>query len=216
MCLIDLSKAFDKMNHYALLIKLMERKMPLQLITIFALWFRCSKTCVKWGNCLSFFFPLTAGVRQGGVLSPSLFSIYIDSLVDKVIACKLGCHVSCISVSILLYADDIVLLSPTVTGLQELFQVCESELNALDMKINAQKTICVRFGPAFGATCGNLITSNNSLIRWVNSCRYLGIYFVSGRVLRCSYDEAKCKFSEHSTRFLVKLDVLHQRKLHLV
>lgn len=205
MCLIDLSKAFDKMNHYALLIKLMERKMPLQLITIFALWFRCSKTCVKWGNCLSFFFPLTAGVRQGGVLSPSLFSIYIDSLVDKVIACKLGCHVSCISVSILLYADDIVLLSPTVTGLQELFQVCESELNALDMKINAQKTICVRFGPAFGATCGNLITSNNSLIRWVNSCRYLGIYFVSGRVLRCSYDEAKCKFFRAFNSILSKI-----------
>ena len=96
--------------------------------------------------------------------------------------------------SILLYADDIVLLSPSVTGLQELLQICESELNALDMKINAQKTTCIRFGPAFGATCANLITCSNSLIRWATSCRYLGIYFVNGRVLRCSFDEAKCKF----------------------
>ena len=194
MCLIDLSKAFDKMNHHALLIKLMERNMPLNLINIFALWFHSSRTSIKWNNCFSFSFPMTAGVRQGGVLSPFLFSIFIDSLVHKVIASKLGCHVSYICVSILLYADDIVLLSPTVTGLQELFQICESELNALDMKINYHKTICIRFGPAFGTKCENLVTSSKNPIRWANSCRYLGTYLVSFRMLRCSYDEAKCKF----------------------
>jgi hypothetical protein len=41
-----------------------------------------AQTCVKWGNQMSHFFLLRAGVRQEGVLSP-LFSVYIDGLVDK-------------------------------------------------------------------------------------------------------------------------------------
>ena len=94
---------------------------------------------------------MTAGVRQGGVLSPLLFSIYVDGLVDKVNACRQGCYISCINFSIIMYADDIVLLAPTITSLQILLQTCETELDSLDMKINTCKTVCLRFGPAFDA-----------------------------------------------------------------
>ena len=55
VCALDLSKAFDRMNHYALLLKLMDRRLPNQLLTIFELWFSISVTCVKWnGHVLSF------------------------------------------------------------------------------------------------------------------------------------------------------------------
>jgi hypothetical protein len=120
----------------------MERKLPVQLINLFKQWFCCSQTCIKWGNCFSYFFPLKAGVRQGGVLSPILFSIYMDSLIDKISSCKYGCYISCINCSIIMYADDIVLLAPTVTGLQMLLLACENELNSLDMILNTKK-ICL-------------------------------------------------------------------------
>ena len=54
-----------------------------ELLSLLEHWFSISVTCVRWGSCYSHFFSLLAGVRQGGVLSPLLFAIFIDSLVDK-------------------------------------------------------------------------------------------------------------------------------------
>ena len=50
-------------------------------------------------------------------------------------------------VSIFLYADDIILLCPSVNGLQRLLRVCERAIEDIDMKINASKTVCMRIGP---------------------------------------------------------------------
>jgi len=43
-------------------------------------------------------------------------------------------------VCLFLYADDIILLSPSVSGLQRLLRVCEMAINEIDMKVNASKT----------------------------------------------------------------------------
>jgi hypothetical protein len=100
VCTLDLSKAFDRMNHFALLIKLINRNIPINLLSIFENWFCVSVTCVKWVGHLSNFFILSVGVRQGGVLSPVLFAIFIDSLVDKVKLANVGCYISLICCSI--------------------------------------------------------------------------------------------------------------------
>jgi len=55
---------------------------------------------------LSHFFRLLTGARQGGVLFPFLFAIFIDSVVDKVRATNAGCYLSSVCMSIILYADD--------------------------------------------------------------------------------------------------------------
>jgi retron-type reverse transcriptase len=105
VCSLDLSKAFDIMNHYILLTKLIRRNLPLVLLNIMELWFKVSKTCVKWEGCESHFFSLMAGLRQGGVLSPLLFAIFIDDLVDVVRRINVGCCISRICCAIFLYAD---------------------------------------------------------------------------------------------------------------
>jgi hypothetical protein len=194
VCALDLSKAFDRMNHYALLIKLMDRQIPIQLLIILETWFYVSITCVKWDKEVSYFFILIAGVRQGGVLSPFLFAIFIDDIVDKVKLANVGCFISSICCSIFLYADDILIISPTVTGLQILLNVCEAELSDLDMSINVNKSLCIRFGRKFDAPCAELATANGGSIKWVAECRYLGVYFVSGHLFRCSFSDAKCRF----------------------
>jgi len=63
---------------------------------------------VKWGLVYSDYFSLACGVPQGGVLSPCLFAIFIDSVVDRVTKSGLGCYFNMTCFSILLYADDIV------------------------------------------------------------------------------------------------------------
>ena len=90
ICALDLSKAFDKMNHYGLFIKLMERLIPSNILVLLERWFSLSVTCVKWCNLLSTRYSITCGIRQGGVLSPYLFAIYIDSLVRVMRWCRDG------------------------------------------------------------------------------------------------------------------------------
>ena len=93
-----------------------------------------------------------------------------------------------------MYADDILLVAPTVSGLQNLLTVCENELKDIDMYINVKKSMCLRFGARYNVECANLTSVGGGELQWVESCRYLGVYFVSGRSFRCSYHMAKVKF----------------------
>ena len=93
-----------------------------------------------------------------------------------------------------LYADDIILLAPSVSGLQRLLSVCEEEIEELDMKMNTSKTVCMRIGRRHSNSCEALTLRNGDRLQWVETCRYLGVYVVSGQTFCCSFDNAKKKF----------------------
>ena len=76
------------MNHHGLFIKLMEKRIPVMLLRVIEHWFSIGNTCVKWGTYFSHSFKLLCGVRQGGVLSPYLFAVYIDSVYQKAAATR--------------------------------------------------------------------------------------------------------------------------------
>ena len=65
------------------------------------------------------FFSISNGVRQGGILSPKLFFIYIDDLSDKVVKCTVGCYIVNLCMNRVMYADDICLMAPSSAALQE-------------------------------------------------------------------------------------------------
>ena len=117
LCAIDLSKASDKVNHDALFLKLMNRRIPNELLNILVVWLFSCYLCVKWLNVWSDMLRVDFGVRQGPVLSPFPFAVYLDDLV------KLCNRKSNVFIS--LYADDILLLAPSVCELDNLFKICE-------------------------------------------------------------------------------------------
>ena len=129
-------------------------------------------------------------MRQGGVLSPVLFAIFIDSVVDKVKSTGLGCYFFSVCVSIFLYADDILLIAPSVCALQTLLDACGKELTCLDMQINTKKSVCIRIGVRYNTECARLNLAQGELLQ----CRYLGVYVLSGRPFRYSYDHNKCQY----------------------
>jgi hypothetical protein len=74
---LDISKAFDHVDHAVLFWRLLDIGVPVNIVKLLSAWYNASFACVRWGSCLSSRFSLTSGVRQGGVLSPLLFNVYI-------------------------------------------------------------------------------------------------------------------------------------------
>ena len=77
---LDASKAFDIISHWTLFRKLIDRNVPMYLIKILCYWYQHQLMSVRWRYFISNVFKVTNGVRQGGILSPKLFNIYIDRL----------------------------------------------------------------------------------------------------------------------------------------
>ena len=63
---------------------------------------------VRWSRILSEGFQVSNGVRQGGILSPYLFIVYIDDLSAALTKCRTGCCIDDMNINHLMYADDLV------------------------------------------------------------------------------------------------------------
>ena len=70
----------------------------------------------------------------------------IDSLINHVHNRQIGCMYNFVNACIVMYADDILLLAPSVHSLQILVSACESMLGQLDFAINVRKSACIRIG----------------------------------------------------------------------
>ena len=143
---MDASKAFDKVLHNGLFLKLIKRNVPIGFVKLLKNWYSRLSCMVRWNGKLGTAFPVLCGVRQGGILSPFLFAIYVDDLISSLRQCGYGVHIGNLFVGCVVYADDIVLLSVTCFGLQKLMDVCESYSGPRDIKFNPAKSQVVRFG----------------------------------------------------------------------
>jgi len=86
----------------------------------------------------------------------------------------------------MLYADDILLLAPSVTALQKLLWAYEQEFHFIAMPINVKKSCCMRNGARHGKLCANIRTLDGRDLAWVEEIRYLGVLIVrSFRFKRC-------------------------------
>ena len=147
-CYLDASKAFDRVNHWTLFNKLVKRGVPSYLIKILVYWYRNQSFCVRWGNTYSDFFLISNGVRQGSILSPLLFNVYIDDLNLELNATKLGCKMGGIQMNNFSYADDMVILAPSMKALRKLISTCELYAIENDIIYNVKKTEYMIFKPS--------------------------------------------------------------------
>ena len=181
-CFLDASKAFDRVNHSILFEKLAKRGIPTYILRILIFWYQHQKMCVKWGSLTSDLFYVSNGVRQGSILSPHFFSVYVDDLSSQLNKLKVGCVLGESIINHLLYADDIALISPSSAGLKKLLTVCEKFGKENDMLFNASKSAIMlsksSLMPYFHIPIFNL---NGNSINVVENFKYLG-HFISANL----------------------------------
>ena len=136
---------------------------------------------------------MNCGTRQGGVCSPALFTVFIDDLLLRLQNSGFGCHVRYICFNAFMYADDLLLLSISISELQDMIDICKSELDILDMKINIKKSMCMRIGNRFNMLASGILIDANP-IPWTNEIRYLGLFITIARTFTCNMHHAKLKF----------------------
>ena len=103
---------------------------------------------VESGNCMSDYFYVSNRVRQGGNLSPKLYSVYVDDISDYLVKSQIGCHIiDNVCVIHVMYTDDIWLMAPSLAALQKLINICYDFSIQNNLSFNATKSLCMVFKP---------------------------------------------------------------------
>ena len=180
-CTMDLSKAFDLVE-WASLFKILVAKGVQPIFLRVLMFIYRNQTCdVKWNSSYSFRFQVSNGVRQGAVSSPLLFSIYIDDLLVLLRQSGFGCRLDTFYYGVLGYADDLLLLSASRSGLQAMVSICErfARLRRLKFSTNANpaqsKTKCIIFSKVKNCQVNVApVILNGDPLPWVDKVKHLG------------------------------------------
>ena len=133
---MDLSKAFDMVEWEELFLTLPKRKVNPIFLRLIIFIYRNQQCNVKWNSSLSYKLPVSHGVRQGAVSSPIIFSIYINDLLIILREAGFGCHVGSFFVGCLGYADDLLILSASRSGLQTMVNICQKFTEKKNLKFS--------------------------------------------------------------------------------
>jgi len=174
--MLDLSKAFDSVNSKILAVKLLETGIPFPVVQI--IHFMCDSTYVRvvFNDIKGLEWKIGNGVRQGGILSPLLFNLYINDLLNDITKLNVGCKLIHMSCNIFCYADDIALLCPSANGLQYLIDKVEGLVRNLCLNLNSSKSAYMVFT---NRKLNTSIRCAGNVLNRVNEFKYLGCIFTS-------------------------------------
>ena len=144
---LDATKAFDRVNYCKLFRLLLRRNLPACYIRVLLNFYINNYVRVSWCGYFSEYFLATNGVKQGGVLSPILFCVYLCALLIGLSKAGIGCYIGSNFVGALAYADDLVLIAPNAAALRKMLSICDDYACEYSMKFNAQKSKCLLLLP---------------------------------------------------------------------
>ena len=99
--------------------------MPAIVVRVIIFVYEEQYAWVKWGGSRSSLFPMVNGTRQGSILSPALFALYVDELLVELRSLGIGCKVAGVYMGAVGFCDDLLLLAPTRDGMQVMLDTCQ-------------------------------------------------------------------------------------------
>ena len=171
---VDFSKAFDRVDHFVLGFKLLRHGVPCDIIYILMHYLRNQLAKVTWKGVSGAFHYVEKGVRQGGILSPFLFNIYINEIINEVSSMNVGCTLGINRCNMLVYADDVALIAGSVEDMDIIYSKFCTLVNEHKLLINKAKTKCFLFSRRRIQDNIDVVHLDNDRLEVVKSFKYLG------------------------------------------
>ncbi len=172
-CFVDFKKAFDSVPRDTLLKKLLNIGINGKVFNIIRDIYTSDKAFIKVNKSRSPMFDLSLGVRQGCILSPLLFNIFLCDLAKKLLDLESSLELGGTSINSIFWADDLVLFANSEEKLKEMLKVLEDYCNINELVINTKKTKCMTFNKN-GRLLARDFHLNGIKLENVRSYKYLG------------------------------------------
>ena len=171
-CSLDAEGAFDAIPHSILFHKA-AAALPKHCWHVMHSWYSRLTVQVKWCGKLSRKINVCVGTRQGGLSSPFLFNIFYHDLISILSNCTGGITIHNESYNVFCYADDLIISSLSISGLQDMINAAKSYIVEHGLNFNPTKTICKTFGTCNFENAPKWYL-NGSLLHSDNFITYLG------------------------------------------
>ena len=212
--LMDCTKAFDTVQHSTLFQKLIDAGLPTVIVRLLICIYQKQSANVRWKSHNSKSFTIKNGVRQGAVLSPIIFCFYMNNMFLELRRSRSGCKIGPYYAGAHGYADDLLLLCPSRSGLQEMVDVAEKYARehkiqfSTDPKPEKSKTKGMIFSQKPLNYVPSPITLSGRALPWVTNAKYLGNKLTSimdgfqqdVRVKRACFIERNCEILQEFPR----------------
>jgi hypothetical protein len=176
VCYVDAHKAFDSVNRNCLWYKLRQLGLKGQFLTAIQSFYNNVTSCVKVNDRTTNWFPIELGVKQGCPLSPTLFSLYINDLADELQDTNFGLYAGEHKISMLMFADDIAIISGSETGLQNQMNILQDWCTKWRIQLNIDKTKIVHYRGKAMAKSEYEFSYLGKQLDYVEKYKYLGLW----------------------------------------
>jgi hypothetical protein len=212
---VDFKKAYDSVCHSILWDRLTSLGLGPKLVRLLQSIYSKVKCSVRHGSKLSSFFNYIIGVRQGCVLSPLVFNLFIDELtkiLEQGGGDLAGVRVGDLLIFTLLYCDDVVLIAGDPDHLQTLLHSLERFCASSSMCVNIKKTKIMAF---FSRNRSFSFLFNNQPLDMVSEFKYLGCFFDSNLSFKFHVEAAVRRAEKASFSFFADIKNLRNMKISM-
>ena len=162
MCSLDAEAAFDGLPHAVLFSKAIG-VIPDASWQVLYYWYQRMEVYISFNNKHSAPIKIQKGTKQGGLSSTFLFNLFYQDMVHLLNSLNCGICINNCNYNVFAYADDLLLSSTTVTGLQQLIDTAVSYVTDHGLRFNSDKTKCLLFGANPFDSIPNWKMNNTSL-----------------------------------------------------
>ena len=192
-CFVDFSKAFNRIPRDKMFQKLLDIGVTGKFYDIIKYIYEGDQVCIKLDDLITPAIKTMMGVRQGCVLSPLLFNIYMAdfprSLSENIGVKLTEDHL----INCILWADDIILLSETEEGLQRLLHELKNYSDLNELKINTDKTKCMIFNKGGRLIRRRQFFLGSIRLENVRNYKYLGLIITPSGEIKTALDDLRSR-----------------------
>ena len=173
----------------------------------------------KWGRDNSEPFKMTNSTRQGSVLSPTIWSIYIEELIEELRKVNIGCTVGGVYMGIIVYADDVALLAPSRRAMELMLRICEkfaaknNVVYSTDPNPTLSKSKCLYMTGKENKSYPVPLTLNGKSLPWVRNATHLGHEISEKCNMELDTKIKRARFIENTTNIRETFAFAHPRQI---